>query len=231
MLPIIESISKSAGKIFRKIFPRVFVVVGAKAPGKVHFKRKFNSPTKQDAFGYWKSMEQTEPEFWKDRWHYNTEEMVNMFVDCCAKPISESIIEDWANEYADNNLVELVHLSLDLSKAEVLKQTMAEEDNDLKAMGIGKKVLREERNEKFEEKWLPKFKAKFPDMEYIGKMFCWRIIEPGEIITIEEDLTESTRHRYIDFYPKSNKVFVHAQNKWIKPGLRYLIEKYFKGNK
>ena len=99
-----------------------------------------------------------------------------------------------------------------MKNSDILKAKSAEEENDLIAMGIGKQIIREERSEKFEDKWLPKFKDKFGDnMQYIDKMFCWRII------------IDDMKH---DFYPKANKVFNHKTQKWIKTGLKHLIEKY-----
>ncbi len=100
-----------------------------------------------------------------------------------------------------------------MKKSEELKKKSAEEENDLVALGIGKKIIREERNETFEEKWLPELKTKFGDkIQYIEKMFCWRI----------------TTDTMTDFYPKANKVFIHNKRVWIKPGLKYLIENLLK---
>ena len=105
-----------------------------------------------------------------------------------------------------------------MKKSEFLKESLLVEENDSKAFGIGTKIIREERTERFDENWLFKFKDKFKDdFRYIEKMFCWRLMDD--------------KKNNIDFYPKANKVFIHSKNKWIKPGLDYLIKTYFDENK
>lgn len=100
-----------------------------------------------------------------------------------------------------------------MKESEKLKQQSAEEDNDLIAMGIGKKIIREERIEKFEEKWLKKFQLKFGDnINWVPTMYCYRINDNGKII---------------DFYPKANKLFIKEKNNWVKPGLKFLVKMYF----
>ena len=77
-------------------------------------------------------------------------------------------------------------------------------------MSIGKKIIRAQRNERFEEKWLPVFQEKYKDkINYLEKMFCYRIAT--DIMTV-------------DYYPKANKAFNHETKKWHTAGLRYLIK-------
>lgn len=99
-----------------------------------------------------------------------------------------------------------------MKNSEILKQQSAEEDNDLIAMGLHAKIIREERNERFEDKWLPKLKDKFGDyIKYDEKLFAWRIKHgPDELA----------------YYPKANKIFDYSSNTWIKQGLKYLIKKF-----
>ncbi len=96
-----------------------------------------------------------------------------------------------------------------------LNQKWAEENNDLKALGIGKKIIREERNERWEDKWLPRFRQLFDDrIWYEEKMSCWRIHVSAE--------------EMYDYYPKANKVFAYPSKKWIEKGLKFLIKNFIK---
>lgn len=98
-------------------------------------------------------------------------------------------------------------------KSEILKKKSAEEENDLISMGIGKQIIREERIEKFEEKWLKKFQIKFGEnINWVPTMYCYRINDSGKTI---------------DYYPKANKLFIKEKNKWVKPGLKNLVKMYF----
>ena len=47
-----------------------------------------------------------------------------------------------------------------MTNTDKLREQLATEENDLKALGIGKQLIREERNEKFEETLLPKLQTK-----------------------------------------------------------------------
>ena len=103
-----------------------------------------------------------------------------------------------------------------IKKSVILKQEAAEEDNDLKAMGIDVKVLREERKEKFEEKWLPHLKEKYKD-----KVEFWEDLGRYDI--------ETEKFGLVWFYPKANSVFLSKlKNKgWRKPGLKWIVENLF----
>jgi hypothetical protein len=101
-----------------------------------------------------------------------------------------------------------------MNKSEQLRKEAGEVESDSKALGLLTKALREQRNEKFDEKWLSIFKEQFGDkFLWIEKMYCYRIMHENGI-------------DYTDYYPKANKIFIRHLNKWIKPGLQYLVKHY-----
>jgi hypothetical protein len=95
-----------------------------------------------------------------------------------------------------------------MKKSEELKIKRDAEDNDLKALGIGKQVIRETRSENFEDKWLPKFKEKLGDNIYLN----------GNHYTLFYD------SQTYDFFPKANRLLIRESSKWINPGLQYLVK-------
>lgn len=99
-----------------------------------------------------------------------------------------------------------------LNNSERLRLELAEEDNDLKALGLHSKLIREERNEAWQLKWLPRFKVLLEDnIVFFHEQSLYRIIDKDETF---------------DFYPKANKTFVYSTKKWEKPGLKYLIKRF-----
>lgn len=92
-----------------------------------------------------------------------------------------------------------------MRKSEELRKKAEQEDNDLKALGIYTKVIREERSERF-EKYLPQLQEKYDVREDIADKF-----------TIETE-----KFGTVDFFPKANKILIRKRNKWIKPGLRWI---------
>jgi hypothetical protein len=98
-----------------------------------------------------------------------------------------------------------------MKQSEILKKEFDKEDNDLKALGIFRKVLREERMEKFEENWLEKITSSPNITQY-------QMRDGGYIFWFKDG-------NIVDFYPKANKLLIRKQNKWIKPGLKWLISK------
>lgn len=96
-----------------------------------------------------------------------------------------------------------------MSKSEELRKEAESEDNDLKAIGLYTKVLREERSERFEQ--------------YIDKLN-----NLGYHVTEWEDqgkfTIEPTEYGIVDYYPKANKVLIRSKNKWIKPGLQWIVK-------
>lgn len=96
-----------------------------------------------------------------------------------------------------------------MKESERLRMLAQQEDNDLVAMGVYKKVIREERKENFEG-YKDAFLLKGYDLtecEVQGK------------ITINP-----TALGVIDYYPKANKVLIRKQNTWKPQGLKWLIE-------
>lgn len=94
-----------------------------------------------------------------------------------------------------------------MKKSEIINQLLEEEDNDLKAMGLFKKKLRAERNERFEEEWLPKL---------LEVCSCEYHEQSNKYIL-------DTVDGVVDFYPKANKILIRKSNKWIQPGLKWIV--------
>jgi hypothetical protein len=90
-----------------------------------------------------------------------------------------------------------------------LREQLATEENDLKALGIGKQIIREERLERFEEEWLEKITNS-------PKVTQYQMANGGYIFWFNDG-------NIIDFYPKANKLLIRRKNKWIKPALKWLI--------
>jgi len=99
-----------------------------------------------------------------------------------------------------------------MKKSEELKQQADQEENDLKAMGIYNKSLREHRSEKFVTIHLSVLQQKGYD-----------IVEDNHKYTIDTD-SQEIKFGIIDYFPKANKLLVRKKNKWIKPGLPWIIK-------
>lgn len=99
-----------------------------------------------------------------------------------------------------------------MKDSDYLRDKAAKEKNDLKAMGLLNKALREKRNEKFEDTWLPEFE-KYYEVEK----------RSNGSYTIEDK-----KYGKIDFFPKANKILIRSKNTWKKPGLKWLINKLIK---
>ena len=87
-----------------------------------------------------------------------------------------------------------------------------QEQSDQAVLAKATKDLRTEREDLFVRDWLPKFKERYGDkIAYVPSMYCYRLhVDDGRV----------------DYYPKANKLFIAANNKWVKPGLRFMIERY-----
>lgn len=94
-----------------------------------------------------------------------------------------------------------------MNKSEQIKRQAEQEENDLKALGLYTKVLREQRIENFEKNWLSKFKE--------GHI-CEKSTNQSYVIY-------SKRFGVIDFFPKANKCLLRKTQRWIKPGLEWLV--------
>jgi hypothetical protein len=88
-----------------------------------------------------------------------------------------------------------------------IKKELSEEENDFKAFGLHCKLIREERSDKFEDSYLPKLKDSFK-VAFDANMGKYSI---------------STDDGIVDFYPKANKLLIRKSNKWVKPGLKWLL--------
>jgi len=98
--------------------------------------------------------------------------------------------------------------------ANELRKQAESEENDLKAMGLYTKVLREEHSERFEN-----YKDKLLNAGYNLTEF-----EAQGKFTIKP-----TKFGIVDYYPKSNKVLIRKENKWITSGLRWIIGSLLNG--
>lgn len=94
-----------------------------------------------------------------------------------------------------------------MKKSEKLRQEAAREDNDFRAMSLMNQGLREERAENFDESYLGPLEAKYDVVLRSNGSYA---------IT-------TTVYGVIDFFPKANKLLIRKDNKWIKPGLNWII--------
>lgn len=81
------------------------------------------------------------------------------------------------------------------------------EYDDFKSFALHCKALREKRSERFIEDWLP-------------------ILMKRYNIQLRENTSYSIntqKYGIIDYYPKANKLLIRKDNKWIKPGLKWII--------
>jgi hypothetical protein len=96
-----------------------------------------------------------------------------------------------------------------MKKSEEYRQQAQEAEHVLASLGLHTKALREERMERFKEKYLP-------------------LLEKKAMIAINEGQGRVTinngKFGVIDYYPKANKILIRKQNKWIKPGLQWLVK-------
>jgi hypothetical protein len=115
-------------------------------------------------------------------------------------------------EYARSN----GSLEKNPTRSEELREEAQSEDNDIKAMGIHAKALREERAERFEDYRNLFVKEGYDLTDHKGQ---------GKI-TISP-----TEFGVLDYYSKANKVLVRSENKWHTAGLRWLIKNLLKDKK
>ena len=98
-----------------------------------------------------------------------------------------------------------------MSKSEELEKQAQAEENDLKALGIYNKALREKRLERFE--------TYLEQLEKAG----YEMLENNHKYTIDTD-TQEIKFGIIDYFPKANKVLIRKDNRWIKPGLKWIVD-------
>lgn len=94
-----------------------------------------------------------------------------------------------------------------MKTSEQLQHQASKEDNDFRSLALLTKALRENRSERFIEDWLPVFMRMYPVEARLNGSYS---------ITTQKFGT-------IDYFPKANKVLIRKTNKWIKPGLKWLI--------
>jgi len=98
-----------------------------------------------------------------------------------------------------------------MKKSEQLRIEAASIESDIAYLGAANKIMREERIERFEDTWLNKL---------LAKTNVLHDHKSGKYEMYHEKFGS------IDFYPKANKVLIRKQNKWIKPGLKWLIKNF-----
>lgn len=93
-----------------------------------------------------------------------------------------------------------------MKRSEELKKQASQEDNDIKAYGLLTQALREKRSEKFIDGWLEPLKLRY------------------EIVENNYKYTITTQdYGILDYFPKANKLLIRKNNKWVKPGLKWII--------
>lgn len=95
-----------------------------------------------------------------------------------------------------------------MKESEKLRELSSMEENDIKAFGILCKALREKRSEKFAEDWLEPL----------------QMIYPVELRKNGSYSITTQKYGILDYWPKANKLLMRSKNKWIKPGLRWMIK-------
>jgi hypothetical protein len=98
-----------------------------------------------------------------------------------------------------------------MKKSEELRIRAGEIDSDIAYLAAANKIMREERKERFEDKWLQLLLAK-TNVCHNKEMERYEIWHQ--------------KFRTIDFYPKSNKVLIRKDNKWCTNGLNWLIKNF-----
>ena len=95
-----------------------------------------------------------------------------------------------------------------MKKSEQLISASRQEDNDIKSFALLTKALRESRSEKFIEDWLPILSKRYSIEQRNNGSYSINTQEYG----------------IIDYYPKANKLLIRKDNKWVKPGLKWIIK-------
>lgn len=101
-----------------------------------------------------------------------------------------------------------------MKKSEIYHQRAEEADHVLQSLGLHAKAIREERKERFEEEWLPKLMKQEVVVTYYALP-----ASKYEICFMSNGKQET-----VDYFPKANKVLIRSKNKWIKPGLRWIVQ-------
>lgn len=75
---------------------------------------------------------------------------------------------------------------------------------------------REARFFNFEEDFHEKFEIRFEEDFYFDKK--------KQCFTIHSSCDKYPEKQFFDFYPKSNKVLIRKENRWVFGGLKFLIQ-------
>lgn len=94
-----------------------------------------------------------------------------------------------------------------MKKSEELTSAAHNEENDIKSFALLCKALREKRSEKFIEDYLPLLEMRFPLEQRTNGSYSISTQDFG----------------VIDYFPKANKLLIRKDNKWIKPGLKWIL--------
>jgi hypothetical protein len=95
-----------------------------------------------------------------------------------------------------------------MKPSEIYKNQAQEEDNNLKALALHTKSLREARLEKFDDYII-----------LLEQKGCIIIPFNGSKVVIDTQ----TNYGVIDYFPKANKLLIRKENEWIQPGLKWII--------
>lgn len=94
-----------------------------------------------------------------------------------------------------------------MKKSEELTSASQQEDNDIKSFALLCKALREKRSERWLEDWMPVLENRYSIEERTNGSYS---------ITTQ-------KFGVVDYFPKANKLLIRKNNKWKKPGLKWII--------
>lgn len=100
-----------------------------------------------------------------------------------------------------------------MKKSEEFAFAGQREENDLKAMNFHRKSIREKRIENFLENQLEKLNEKFEVIEEKNN---------GKFVILK------THFGNIDFFPKSNRILIRANNNWKNNGSNWIQKNLLK---
>jgi hypothetical protein len=101
-----------------------------------------------------------------------------------------------------------------MKRSEELRKEACMAESDQACLGLHTKAMREERSERFKEDWLPKLLMQAVIVTEFG------------LPQLKYEIESRKPFGTVDFYPKANKVLIRKQNKWINPGLKWLIKNF-----
>lgn len=102
-----------------------------------------------------------------------------------------------------------------MKKSEELRIEAQKEESSFSYMKKMNKSIREARLERFEDGYTEKLESKN----------CIVIPFNGSKVVID---TQTEEYGIVDYYPKSNKILIRKENKWITQGLRWINDTLLK---